>query len=185
MSAAALITTAPQFADAQRQLRAVIEAVARERSRQLGFGWRIALDAPTTHSELISEFESCLRSGREYRVSGTHCHDTVYGSAHVNRAFRFWHDTHHATTGLTFAHEDEMVLAAQHLIAIERHGLDEDSLAYQLFSADTLGQAYFGARGHGFVGHQLRFALGVAAQGLHAGVEIEVRRKEDDDAKPS
>jgi hypothetical protein len=158
---------------ATQNLGRFILCAAAQRVEELGFGWVTSERAPTIYPALLEAFAASEASKVSYPVSGANCEGTVYGTPTANRALRFWHDTRHAQLGLTFAYEDEMLLAVDHLDSFSCSGFDEDSLEYRLFYADTMGQAYFGACGHGFVGDQLRFALGVAAHGLKVGVELE------------
>lgn len=142
----------------------------------VGFGWIGTPDAPSTYQQLRAAYQESTTSGEPLPISNLACEPSIYARAEDNVAFRFWHDVHHVTFGLSFSLEDELELALWHLDEVQAAGFAPGSTPYALFQADLVGQLLLNALAHRFPFDQQRFSTTCAEIGLHRGLLEEIRR---------
>lgn len=169
-------TEIPALDEARRQLSRFVSSQAHQAADTLGFGWLATAEAPNDFQSLLTAFRESSTTGNALAISNQHCDQTVYSSEAENVHMRFWHDTAHVRSGLTFSASDELLLAQHHLEQAEVAGFTKDSLEYQLLHADTVGQTKCLMRLHRYPDDQLGFAVRTVKYGLGPAIEFEVRR---------
>ena len=117
-----------------------------------------------------------VRTGKPLPVSSEHCDTVMFTHPKHNHEFRFWHDTLHIRTGLTFQEDDEHELSLHHLKRAAKAGLDTTSLAYQMLATDLIGQNMLIAFSKDFAIHQEQFVRTCLFDGIHVGVVKEGKR---------
>ena len=165
----------PDFMEAAELLSAFVERQAIVAAASLGFGWVGEPDAPDTYPDLQAAFSDSQRSAKPMPVSSLYCDNVIYQKPETNFALRFWHDTLHVQTGLTFALDDELELGLRHLKIAEANGINKHSLAWRILRIDMLGQNYLLGIAKRFPLDQARFVHGCLERGLDEGVLQEVR----------
>lgn len=111
-------------------------------------GWHAAPAAPDSFVGLLA---SSAADGGHITVWTGGSDRTVYGSPHVNHAFRAWHDSLHITLLADFTLTGERKVALAQAEACER---PEDAA---LLLADVLGQAEYYVRHGAFPEDQIAF----------------------------
>lgn len=165
-----------EVTEARRLLCRFVWHQARLRSVEVGFGWRAVPDAPGTPEQLLAAFAHSARTKEAFPVSSLFSDSTIYDRPETNYAFRFWHDGLHVELGLGFDLVSEALLGVAHLDVLRACGHDEQSIAFQLLMADTIGQARCIAEMGAFPVDQLRFALDCLRLGVDGGIEREAER---------
>ena len=87
-----------------------VRECAQTTAETVGFGWIGTPDAPSTYQQLRAAYQESTTSGEPLPISNLACEPSIYARAEDNVAFRFWHDVHHVTFGLSFSLEDELEL---------------------------------------------------------------------------
>jgi hypothetical protein len=152
-----------EFERAGESLAAFVLAQAR---CDLGFGWRESPDAPSTFEQVLhAYFQSCEQQ-TSYPVAIVGCMTSIYPTAEVNGAFRFWHDMTHVRLLCSFEYWDERAVAEHHLTRLEAHGFARGSLEWLLLRADAIGQNEYQRLSGRFVADQRAFALSAVEHGL-------------------
>ncbi|MCW2785007.1 MAG: hypothetical protein JWP74_1524 [Marmoricola sp.] len=164
------------YARARQTLSRFMTAQANHAADSLGFGWTGVPDAPSTYETLTEAHRVSARTGIALPVSSLHCDTAIFTHPEINHAFRFWHDTLHIATGLTFQHPHELELSLHHLKIAADTGLDQSSMAYQLLRIDLIGQNYLVAVADRFALDQELFVRTCLTEGLEAGLIIETTR---------
>lgn len=148
-------------------------------AEHVGFGWEVSPDAPDSFEKLKVEFVECTVSGHPLRVAAVNADPSIFASASVTYALRFWHDVTHVEMDAGFGFGGEMRVAEAHLQLVVEAGRCEGSLAWRLMQADTVGQNYvFAMTDGGFVADQLAFALTAVTVGLPFAVLQAVEQTE-------
>lgn len=164
--------------DAADTLSAFILSAAAQTTEQLGFGYVLVSDAPSTFPTLNAAYAESLATGTPLPISSENSDDVIYTSARVNGALRFWHDVNHIRRRLDFGLVDELELSLWHLSELEKAGHPRGSLVWRLLHADLTGQAYVQAFAHQFACDQHRFVTGCVAAGFDHGLLAELKRRE-------
>lgn len=164
-----------EYIEARGRLSAFVNHMANRTAHDLGFGWVPVPDAPDTYNWLKAAFKESKQHSKPLPVSSLFCDNTIYGTPHTNYAMRFWHDTKHIGTSLTFSLQDEIELGLKHLKDAEDAGIKKDSLEWQMLRVDMLGQNYLLGIAKRFPLNQERFVKGCLLYGLDEGVLIEAR----------
>ncbi|MBB0995708.1 hypothetical protein G6024_01045 [Dietzia maris] len=144
-------------------------------TRELGFGYVASPDAPNTYESLMREFVRSSNTNVPLPVSSLNLDDCFY-VPEVTHALRFVHDMAHVMTGLTFDVNEEVELALLQMEDFKKHGLDPDTLEYQLLYADHVGQAMAMAVNRKFVIDQSVFILDAVTYGLDFAIVREMKR---------
>lgn len=164
-----------QYQEARINLSMFVSDMADKRAHELGFNWVPAVDAPATYRELKQVFAESVETKIPMPVYSLYCDLSVFTDAATNMALRFWHDSLHIETGLTFSLADEHELALEHLRIIEREGIKKNSMEWQMLRIDLLGQNYLRAMCKKFPDNQERFVRRCLEIGFDEGVLEEVR----------
>lgn len=164
-----------QYQEARINLSMFVSDMAHKRAHELGFTWVPAVDAPATYRELKQVFAESIDTGKPMPVYSLYCDLSVFKDAETNMALRFWHDSLHIETGLTFSLPDEHELALEHLRIMETEGLKKHSLEWQMLRIDLLGQNYLRAICKKFPDNQERFVRRCLEIGFDEGVLEEAR----------
>lgn len=127
------------------------------------------------YDDLVSAYLNSSSAGRPLPVSSENCEDIVYPDAEDNIAFRFWHDMHHVKLGLNFTPPHELALGQWHLDELPKYGIMPESMAFNMFKFDVLGQNYLIAMAGRFPHHQHRFVRRCLEVGLHRGLLEEMQ----------
>jgi hypothetical protein len=170
------LPTPNELRSARARLSLFVQGEATTTAEELGFGWRPAQITPQGLDGLTEEFRSCHVTGLPFRVLRDYSDDTIFVSAAVNHAMRYWHDTRHLWLGADFSTEAELAVASCHLARAKAVGFGPGSLEYALLQADTVGQTLFVAKTNRFVYHQLSFALDCVRLSLDQAIERELLR---------
>ena len=155
-----------EFERASESLAAFVLEQAGQARSDLGFGWREAPDPPSTFEQVLDAYFQSCEDQANYPVATVGSDTSIYPSAKVNGAFRFWHDVTHVRLHCTFNYWDERAVAEHHLTWLEAHGFARGSLEWLLLRADTVGQNEYHRLSGGFVADQRAFALSAAEHGL-------------------
>lgn len=115
-------------------------------------------DAPNTYAELQAAYHRAMYTGKLPVWEGGSA-TSLYLSPWANHQFRYWHDTGHVENGLSFTLEDESELQVQHHFPLICKSVGIESLAAQLYWADTVGQLEYNARQGKFPTNQLAFDI--------------------------
>lgn len=129
------------FAQSTVNLSRFVLAQATAAEQLVGFGWRPQVDAPSQFNTLKRAYLASMLTGQPLPISSEHSAETIYTSAGVNEAFRFWHDVTHVRMDKGFDLSGEIAVALAHLGVLQAAGWGSGSLEYELLHADTLGQA--------------------------------------------
>lgn len=164
-----------QYQEARINLSMFVSDMAHKRAHELGFTWVPAVDAPATYRDLKQVFAESIDTGKPMPVYSLYCDLSVFKDAETNMALRFWHDSLHIETGLTFSLPDEHELALEHLRIMEKEGLKKHSLEWQMLRIDLLGQNYLRAICKKFPDNQERFVRRCLEIGFDEGVLEEAR----------
>lgn len=164
-----------RYRRAARDLSVFVVEQAEKTRAETGFGWVAVPDAPGTYPLLTAAHKRSVQTGEALPVSSLYCDNVIYQGNSVNYAMRFWHDTLHITTGLTFALDDELELGLHHLTIAERAGIKKGSMEWQMLRIDMLGQNYLLGIAKRFPIEQDQFVKGCLLYGLDEGVLREAR----------
>lgn len=151
--------TENDITDARVWLADLALAKANEAAERVGFGWSVSSGAPSSYEEVSVEFAECLVNDRGMRVSIANMVPSVFGSARAAAAMRFWHHVAHVEMDADFGFLGEMKVAEVQLAAVVEAGMPEDSLAWHLMRADTMGLNYVSFMTHGGTVDRLAFAM--------------------------
>ena len=110
-------------------------------------------------------------------VSDENSETVIWDQPQDNFIYRFVHDMSHVEMGLGFTPCDEFELAHRLLARLEKSGYHSDSLEWQLYAADAVGQTVFYAVTKRFVTDQLQYALDVVTYGLDRAIVLEMERQ--------
>lgn len=166
---------------ATRQLTAFVGQQAYTAARHVGFGWVPVPNAPSTYPALRAAFTESRRTGKPMPISSRYCESVIYHAPETNHAVRFWHDTLHVQTGLTFNVDDELELGLLHLRIAEANGIKKNFLAWRILRIDMLGQNYLIAVAKRFPVNQADFVRRCIVHGLDEGLLQEIRLQPQDD----
>ncbi|BBX63225.1 hypothetical protein MSAS_23990 [Mycobacterium saskatchewanense] len=161
--------------DAADVLSAFIEDAAARTAEQVGFGYMLIQDAPSTFPALTKAYAHSAATGEPLPISSENSDDAIYNPPSVNGALRFWHDVNHIRRRLDFGLVDELELSLWHLGELEKAGHRSGSLVWRLLHADLTGQAYVQAFAHRFPFDQRRFVTGCVTAGFDHGLLAELR----------
>lgn len=165
-----------EFDRAARNLSRFVTDMAGKTATEKGFVWEARPDAPDTYDKLKAAYKRSIETGEPMPVSSLFCDRVIYQSPSQNYAMRFWHDTLHMSTGMTFALDDELELGLHHLAIAERNGIKRYSTEWRMLRVDLLGQNYLLGIAKRFPIDQAEFVRGCLLHGLDEGVLIEARR---------
>ena len=172
-------TTNEEFDQAASNLSKFVTDMAGKTAAEKGFVWTATPDAPDTYDKLTAAYKRSIQTGEPMPVSSLYCDRVIYQKPSQNYAMRFWHDTLHMTTGLTFALDDELELGLHHLAIAEQNGIKRYSMEWRMLRVDLLGQNYLLGIAKRFPIDQAEFVRGCLLRGLDEGVLIEVRKTDD------
>ncbi|MFV8241903.1 hypothetical protein [Mycolicibacterium peregrinum] len=161
--------------DAADTLSSFIMDAATRTAEQVGFGYILVPDAPSTFPTLTEAYQRSVTTGEPLPISSENSDDVIYSPASVNGALRFWHDINHVRRKLDFGLVDELELSIWHLDELERAGHPPGSLVWRLLHADLTGQAYVQAFAQRFPFDQRRFVTGCVTAGFDHGLLAELR----------
>jgi hypothetical protein len=164
------------FDVASKNLSRFVVVQANNAVKDLGFTWDARADAPDDYEKLQKAYKLSRQTGQPLPVSSLYCDSVIYQKVEINYAMRFWHDTLHVETGLTFSLDDELELGLHHLKVAENNGIVKDSLEWRILRVDILGQNYLLGIAKRFPLDQATFVHGCINHGLDAGVLLEARR---------
>jgi hypothetical protein len=168
-----------EYERARRNVGVLAKVKAKEAAIELGFGWVGTPDAPNIYEDLVAAHERSRTYGVPLPISNSFCDNSVYGSVENNIALRYWHDTCHIRTGLTFALPDELALGLYHLWQVEDAGFKRESLEWRIIQMDLVGQNHFiGITGH-FPMNQERFVRTAIFDGLDEAILAELSAMRD------
>jgi hypothetical protein len=167
-----------EIASAADTLGSFIEQAALKTAEELGFGYDLVPDAPSTYPALLTTFRRSVATGVPLPISSENSDDVIYGSPSVNGALRFWHDVNHVRRRLDFGAVDELELSLWHLDELEEAGHPRGSLVWRLLHADLTGQVYVQAFAQRFPLDQWRFVAGCVTAGFDHGLLAELRSGE-------
>lgn len=168
----------PLYDQAVKNLSAFVVERAKETAHAKGFGWIAKPNAPDTFIKLRAAHRFSERTGTPMPVSSLYCDNVIYTEPSINYAMRFWHDTLHIGTDLTFSLDDELELGLHHLGIAERHGIRKHSTEWEMLRVDLLGQNYLLGIAKRFPLDQADFVRGCLLYGLDEGVLREARKSE-------
>jgi hypothetical protein len=170
--------SADEMATASHQLGVFIVDAAQRTAGEVGFGYLLVPDAPSTYPALCQAFERSMVSGEPLPISSENSDDIVYRSPSINGALRFWHDVSHVRRGLSFGLVDELELLLWHLGQLEAAGYERGSVVWRLRHADLTGQSYVQAFAQRFPFDQRRFVTGCITADFDHGLLNELRSEE-------
>ncbi len=128
-------------------------------TRQYGFGYVDKEHAPSSFPELVEEWSHSVKTGLAFPVWSGCSDNTIYTSKGANYAFRFWHDSIHATRRLGFDTDDELAIGAEQMKVIQAE-FGMYSLEALIMYADTIGQTTHAALNDGqFPENQEEFVI--------------------------
>lgn len=156
-------------------LSAFIVQQAQRTAEEVGVGYVLTPDAPSTYPALVDAYTRSVMTGVPLPISSENTDDVIYTAAKVNGALRFWHDVSHVRRRLTFNLVDELELSLWHLGQLEAAGHLPGSLVWQLLHADLTGQTYVQAFAQRFPFDQRRFVTGCVTAGFDHGLLQELR----------
>jgi hypothetical protein len=151
-----------------------IDAMARRTAKAVGFSWLATPTAPSGYLELKAAYEASERTGSLLPVSSLYCDTVMYPRRTDNYKLRFWHDTLHVQTGLSFTAADELELGVHHTRIAEREGIAKGSLPWCLLRIDLLGQNYLMAVANRFPANQRTFGERCIRYGLDEAILMEL-----------
>lgn len=169
-------STDEEFNQAARNLSLFVTDMAGKTAADKRFVWTATPDAPDTYEKLAAAYRRSVETGEPMPVSSLYCDRVIYQKPSQNYAMRFWHDTLHMTTGLTFALDDELELGLHHLAIAEKQGIKRYSTEWRMLRVDLLGQNYLLGIAKRFPIDQAEFVRGCLLHGLDEGVLIEARK---------
>lgn len=149
---------------------------AHQAAHDKGFGWVAQPEAPDTYDKLQAAHAISVSTGSPLPVSSLFCDTVIYDKIEVNHAMRFWHDTMHVGSRLTFDLDDELELGLKHLAIAEKSGMSKYSMEYEILRVDLLGQNYLLGIARRFPIDQGEFVRGCLLNGLDEGVLMEARK---------
>ncbi|AGB22140.1 hypothetical protein Mycsm_01747 [Mycobacterium sp. JS623] len=164
-----------QIAEAAAKLSDFIEEMAHATADEVGFGYVLRSNAPSTYPALVAAYKHSLTTGAPLPISSENSDAVIYTKSDVNFALRFWHDINHVRHGLSFDLVDELELSLWHLGELEKAGHQPGSLVWRLLHADLTGQAYVQAFARRFPFDQRRFVTGCVTAGFDGGLLHELR----------
>lgn len=164
------------FSAGVEELSEFVNQQARVTTVMVGFGYRASECAPSSFSELQSEFKLSKWTCLPLRVSCLHSASSIF-KPEVNLAFRFWHDCTHISEGADFARPGEAVVAQEQLRQLEVAGYKPRSLVWQLLFCETFGQTECAHRTGSFPSDQRLFTAEFLEFGLPAAIERESDRQ--------
>lgn len=173
-SSVTLTKTAEGLRSATGVLSCFIDVIARRTAEEVGFGWKATPVAPSTYPELRAVYEASERTRSPLPVSSLFCDTVMYPHRADNYKLRFWHDTLHVQTGLTFSAADELELGVHHMRIAEREGITRGSLPWRLLRIDLLGQNYLLAVANRFPANQRAFGERCIERGLDEAILMEL-----------
>jgi len=128
MTSSATVAGAPEeLRSAAEVLSRFIGAMARRTAKAVGFSWIATPTAPSVYPELKAAYGASERTRSPLPVSSLYCDTVIYPRLQDNYKLRFWHDTLHAQTGLSFSAADELELGLHHTRIAEREGIAKGS----------------------------------------------------------
>jgi hypothetical protein len=169
-------TVADDIAAASDSLSSFIDQAARRTADEIGFGYVLTRDAPSTYPALVAAFKRSVATGAPLPISSQNSGDVIYRRPSVNGSLRFWHDVRHVQLHLTFDLVDELELSLWHLRELEAAGYPRGSLVWRLLHADLTGQTYVQAFAQRFPLDQRRFVTGCVTAGFDYGLLDELRQ---------
>lgn len=144
------------FEMARARLSKFVERQALHISRVTGINYEDSEEAPSTYEEVRQEFMTAKALNKPVRIYRGASDKTIYTSASVNWAFRFWHDYIHFYYELDFSEADELAVGSVQCAAVAAEfGLG--SLEYRMMHQDTIGQVLYFAKTGEFIDDQLAF----------------------------
>lgn len=155
--------TSAQFERARANLTRFVINKAAKLSRELGFSYEDAEDAPNNDDAVAEAFQRSVRAHAAFPVWNGACDRTIYTNREGNLAFRFWHDMLHATQRKCMTLDDEIALGKVHIAAVQAE-FGRNSVEAMMIAADTIGQSLYEYEHGEFPADQLAFvraALGV------------------------
>lgn len=166
----------PTYTEAVDNLSVFVREMANKAAADQGFAWTATTNAPDTYDKLRIAYRLSRKTGAALPVSSLYCDTVLYKNPADNYAMRFWHDTLHMKTGLTFDLDDELELGLRHLALAEQNGVTRYSLEWRMLRIDILGQNYLLGIAKRFPLNQAEFVRGCLLHGLDEGVLIEARK---------
>lgn len=112
--------------------------------------------------ETLAELEQSFRDTGKLIVWAGASNRTVYRDAHVNHAFRAWHDAHHIALKSAFDQNGEAETCLAQLAELKRRFPCVDARALRLIDAEINGQARYFATHGAFPADQVQFTLEAA-----------------------
>jgi len=174
-SSATVAETSEKLRHATEVVSHFIDYMARHTAKLVGFGWDATPTAPSTYSQLKTAYEASERTNTPLPVSSLYCDTVIYPRRQDNYKLRFWHDTMHVQTGLSFDVADELELGLHHTHIAEREGIAKGSLPWRLLRIDLLGQNYLMAVSKRFPIDQRKFTERCIQYGLDEAILMEMR----------
>ena len=175
MTSSATVAEAPEgLRSATEVVSRFIDAMARRMAKVVGFSWVATPTAPSVYPELRAAYEVSKQTRSPLPVSSLYCDTIIYPRRQDNYKLRFWHDTLHVQTGLSFDVADELELGLHHTRIAEREGLRKGSLPWRLLRVDLLGQNYLMAVSKRFPADQRKFTERCIQYGLDEAIEMEL-----------
>lgn len=171
-SSATVAETAEGLRSATEVVSRFIDAMARCMAKMVGFSWVATPTAPSIYPELRAAYEVSKRTHSPLPVSSLYCNTVIYPQRHDNYKLRFWHDTMHVRTGLSFDVADELGL--HHTRIAEQEGIAKGSLPWRLLRIDLLGQNYLMAVSKRFPADQRKFTERCIQYGLDEAIMMEL-----------
>ena len=101
------IVTDRQFNAGVEELSQFVHTRVKLISREVGFGYRPSVTAPTTFEVLLAEHKVSDLTGLPLRVSSDHCETSIF-TPEDNWRYRFWHDCTHVASGQNFVEPDDV-----------------------------------------------------------------------------
>lgn len=165
---------ADELRSAAEKLSRFIDDAASRMAKSVGFSWVAKPTAPNTYSKLRMAYEASRQTRSPLPVSSLYCDSLIYARRQDNYKLRFWHDTLHVQTGLSFSAADELELGLHHIHIAEQEGVVKGSLAWRLLRVDLVGQNYLVAVSGLFPIDQRTFVQRCIRYGLDEGIAMEI-----------
>lgn len=171
-----LAGTSEELRSATERLSRFIDAMACRMAEAVGFSWVATPTAPSKYDQLRAAYKASKQARSPLPVSSQYCNTVIYPRREDNYKLRFWHDTLHVRTGLSFDVADELELGLLHTRIAEQEGLVKGSLPWRLLRIDLLGQNYLMAIAQRFPVDQLKFTQRCIQDGLDDAIQMELHK---------
>ena len=128
-------------------------------------GFDVSADAPQDYDSLIAHYRA---TGRVLVWSGA-SERTIFADAHVNQAFRAWHDARHISGGHDFSRNGEFLTMVAQMADISAIYSGQTAATFRtILRAEIIGQREYQERFGGFPLNQFAFVRDYLANPLLA-----------------